>query len=393
MKHPALSPLTLLCLLMMLFSAPSAKAQGVRDLVSAILGAAVEQVTGITDAAEAAADQQNLAQWKIPAGNYSGITPLETAVRAADGTVSCRYAVVSDKGSSDGFFVWRIVQDGLDGHVVEVVNEGFRANKVSATSGRDCEGVVFVPRSGTLFISGEGDGRVLEYDLKGQRTGRELEVPAVFRTAVGNQGLEALAYGGKKPLFWLTSETMLKADKETMLKADKATDGGTAGTMNLLRIVSFGADLKAERQWAYQMDPAAVRTPGSIYAFGVPELCALPDGRLLVLEREANVTSAYVGSTVSCRLYSVSPKKSRRLRSDRPLSELGERAFLRKKLVDSWTTSLSLAGINWANYEGMCLGATLSDGRRTLILVSDSQGGYGKAGFNLADFVKVIVVK
>lgn len=394
----------LLALLQMAVS-PVASAQALKDLLSAVLGPAIESMTGIPAEGvfdnSAPADQTALSQWNIPAGNYSGIAPIEPLQRSADGLLSGRYAIVSDKGASDGFFVWKIVQDPSDGHVIEVANEGFRANKVSASSGRDCEGIAFLPSSvsapgstsaGTVFISGEGDNRILEYDLQGQRTGRELDVPAVFKGAKGNQGLEALTYGGaKKPLFWATSETMVPADG-TASTAAGASDAGTAGTMNLLRLVSFGPDLKPGMQWAYRTDGAQIRTPGPTYAFGVPELCAMPDGKLLVLEREANVTNAYVGSSVTCKLYCVNPKRGKRLRSDRPLADLPGKSFLRKKLIDSWSTSLSLAGINWANYEGMCLGATLQDGSQTLILVSDSQGGYGKAGFNLSDFIKVIVI-
>lgn len=389
------------------FLAPTASAQSLTDLLSAVLGAvsgssgeqAAEVVGTVLGANDHGTLQQGLSQWGIPAGNYSGITPIEAPISSSDGSVSCRYAVVSDKGSSDGFFVWKIVQDATDGHVIEVVNEGFRANKVTPSASRDCEGVVFVPGAdGTVFISGEGDGRIIEYDMEGQRTGRELQVPEVFKSAISNQGLEALSYGGsKKPLFWATTETMLPGDKAVGWNSGSggavSGDVGTAGTMNLLRIASFGADLKADDQWAYRMEPAEVRTAGPTYAFGVPELCVLPDGRLLVLEREANVTSAYVGSTVSCRLFSVKPKRSKRLRSDRPLSDLPDRSFLRKKLIDSWSTSLSLAGINWANYEGMCLGAPLSDGRQTLLLISDSQGDYGKAGFSLSDWIKVVVLE
>ena len=43
-----------------------------------------------------------------------------------------------------------------------------------------------------------------------------------------------------------------------------------------------------------------------------------------------------------------------------------------------------------ANYEGMCLGPTLPDGRRCLVLIPDSQGG--KDGLT-SEYVKVITVR
>ena len=45
--------------------------------------------------------------------------------------------------------------------------------------------------------------------------------------------------------------------------------------------------------------------------------------------------------------------------------------ILRKSLLTSFSTN----GFNIANYEGMCLGPTLSDGSRCLVLIPDSQGG------------------
>ena len=90
---------------------------------------------------------KELGRWNIPPGNYSGITPI------GDGC----YAVVSDKEAQDGFFVFRIRQDERTGQVTEVVNEGFRGTDSALKSGRDEEGVAFVPEDSLVWISGEAD--------------------------------------------------------------------------------------------------------------------------------------------------------------------------------------------------------------------------------------------
>lgn len=341
-----------------------APAQSFGDLLGAILGIVNEAVgaTNATPEGQVGIPQQSLGVWGIPAANYSGITPL------GDG----RYAVVSDKGDADGFYVWKISQDPESGAITSVENEGFFANSVDATSGRDCEGIVYFPPSESVFIAGEGDGRILEYDMAGQRTGRELEIPQEFRNAVGNQGFEALGYGGRglRTRFWTTTETSLPADG---VAAGPQNPGG----QNLLRIQSFRRDLTASRQYLYTMDAGRSSDFGTTYVFGVPELCVIPGGRLLVLEREANIPKLYIGAEVICKLYSVRPRRGK---------------DLEKELVAEWATTISATGFGWANYEGMCLGERLSDGRRTLILVSDSQGGYSKGPFSLKDFIKVIVL-
>ena len=45
-----------------------------------------------------------------------------------------------------------------------------------------------------------------------------------------------------------------------------------------------------------------------------------------------------------------------------------------------------------SGYEGICLGAKIADGRQTLIMVSDSQGGYRKGPVLLKDWIKVVIL-
>ena len=85
----------------------------------------------------------------LPPGNYSGIAAL------GDG----RFAVVSDKSETDGFFVLRIGIDSLRGRITTLENEGFRS---SGLPNRDMEGICYRPSTNTVFISGERDNEVFE---------------------------------------------------------------------------------------------------------------------------------------------------------------------------------------------------------------------------------------
>lgn len=326
--------------------------------------------------------QQSLAKWNIGAAQYSGITALG----------GNRYALVSDKEPTDGFFIFRIDQSAITGDVTNVYMEGFYGNrspKVDAQgiSIRDCEGIAYVPQSNTLFISGEGDQRILEYNMQGQPTGRELNVPKIFssKNIVFNYGFEALCYDTIHHTFWTTTESTLPTD-------GPAASPTTPGVQNLLRLQAFNDHLQPSAQYAYRMDVGKKDDFGKTYVFGVPELAPLPDGRLLVLEREANVTAGGMSSTVRCKLFVVDPRNAYEIDSYTPMKDVNPNHFLDKKLLVDWNTTVQPFRLNFANYEGMCLGRTLPDGRQTLLLVNDSQGGYRKGPFQLKDYIKVIVL-
>ena len=260
----------------------------------------------------------------IPAGNYSGIAWL-----GGD-----RYAVVSDKSSEDGFFVFEVKVDSLSGEVLSARNLGFRT---SGQPNRDDEGIAFNPSTQKVYISGEQDNRILEYGLDGGLTTREVELPDCYRHLPGNQGLEALSYNDHTGMLWTCNET------------------------DSIVITSFSADsLKPVKQYTYKLDePRYSASKALIYAYGVGTLCALDDGSLLVLEREAYVSRSKLNSKVACKLYHYDPEPG-----------------AQKHLLAQWTTRFSLSQRSFANYEGMCLGPMLADGSRVLILVADSQNRY-----------------
>lgn len=303
----------------------------------------------------------------VPAGNYSGIAWL-------GGT---RYAVVSDKGSSEGFFVFDIRTDSLTGDILSVSNLGFRD---SGRPNRDLEGIAYVDSLKALFISGEDDNQVQGFDKEGKSLNIKFDMPHCYTKSRGNYGLESLTYSDSTSLFWTCNESTLNGDGEA------AT--ATNGVQNRLRIQSFGLDMKPRLQYAYLMDqPRAFQEAGQ-YAMGVSELCALPNGTLLVLEREFYVPKSKLGAFVTNKIYQVFPSRSQAIDAEKPLN--ASSPYMAKYPVAEWTTRLSLFSYRIANYEGMCLGPRLSDGSQLLILVSDSQGQY--AGV-LKDWFKTILIK
>ena len=362
-------------------------------------------------------------QQNVPSGEYSGITYLG----------GNRYAVVHDKLKGGGivFFDIAITNNGKVASAKATV-PAFTSN--SKVSGRDNEGVAFVPAassfseaaqasesgtiSGTLFVSAESNQSIVEYTLEGKETGRSLKIPSAFGKDKinSNNGFEALTYNALTKTFWTTTETPLKADGKDS---------------RLLRLQSFGSNLKAAKQYLYKMDSpvksAAEASAAKAYVHGVPALVALDDGSLIVLEREVYVPNGglfakALGSFTRTLLYVVTPggsssgsstlsstappqqsSSSTNLSSSTKASALSSSAqkssssgaqkssssspeLLEKRLLVSFSTS----SLNLANYEGMCLGPELPGGWHTLILIADSQGG--SSGLT-SEYIKVLVFR
>ena len=114
----------------------------------------------------------------------------------------------------------------------------------------------------------------------------------------------------------------------------------------------------------------------------------MPDGQLLVLEREAFIPKVKLGAFCQCKLYVIDPLHGEPWKISEPMSQ--DTPFLKKRLLTEWKTRLGLLDRSFANYEGMCLGPQLQDGSQVLILISDSQDQY--AGV-LRDWMKTIVIE
>ena len=308
-----------------------------------------------TVAQEAVLTQQRHFAATVPAGNYSGITWLGDSL----------YAVVDDKSQQAGFSIMTIDIDSVSG---EVLNARRDTVLTSGQPNRDEEGICFFPHARTLFISSEADGQILEYRLDGSLTGRGLHVPDVFRTAYPNSGFEALTYNATTHRFWTTSEQTLQADG---VRPDALHQ-----VSNRLRLQSFDDDLQPLDQYWYQTDSTAIGTRRGDSVLGVSALAALDDGRLIVLEREVFTAAKKIGSFVEVKLYVVNPESH-------PSGTL-----LSKQLLTSFRTKINVTARSFANYEGMCLGPRLVDGRQVLLLIADSQNQY--RGY-LRDWFRTVV--
>ena len=311
-------------------------------------------------------------KYNIPAGNYSGIAWIGED----------KYVVISDKKietDSQNTNSWQTfsIRTNDSGEPESVGFEGSTMMKTKEgieTMRPDPEGIVFVPKDttlteGTIFISAEGDQRVIEYALDGTMTGRELQIPEEMHTdkIFANYGFESLTYSPELHKFWLTTEQGLKADVDAVSSAANPVP-------TYLRMVCFGDDLLMEKQYAYKTDAPVCTSFSSRYAFGVPELLVLADGTLIVMEREFYVGEGLgiLNSNVKIKLFCAYPDDACETQFSESLKDLPEERFMRKELLASYSTKLTKI----ANYEAMCLGPNTKEGNQNVLMINDSQNRY-----------------
>ena len=343
----------------------------------------------------------------VAAGNYSGIAHLHDDI----------YAVVSDKSDSALYFNFRIQVNPKTGELEQVENLGFTERTdgtlndgkpwLGLEKGFDHEAIVKVSDS-TLVIASEGYCRLKEYPvlptsanapkISYQQNLWESRWPS--SDFYPNYNFESLAFDPVHQYLWTIPESTLRKDGQPA-----TPQNGLANRLRLMRLnwgkmkedsnkeeyseqVSSKKDSRYMMTYAYQMDQPSTHKKADIYVMGVSELCALPDGQLLVLEREAFIPKIKIGAFCKCKLYLINPLNSEEFSMKEKFSS--DTPFLKKRLLTEWKTGLSLSKRSFANYEGMCLGPMLEDGSQVVILLSDSQDQY--AGV-LKDWFKTIVIR
>ena len=230
----------------------------------------------------------------------------------------------------------------------------------------DGEGVAYASDTKSIFWSSEGNwatGRpptITEARPDGHMI-RMLPTPAFAVTSADrttgprdNSDFEALCLSPDKRSLWVGIEFPLLQDDG--LPTD--THGSVTRLTRLDR--ATGAVVA---QYAYPVDarPGGQTRPGVADGPGLVECAALPDGRVLTVER------VYVpGPGSFIRMYLVDPAGAQDIAALPSLAGASPRPVGKTLALDLNTT-----GVLMDNLEGMAIGPVLPDGRRLLLMVSD----------------------
>ena len=291
--------------------------------------------------------------------SHSGITQINDST----------YALVNDNDSVEGLYVMTLHMNTQNGKIKQCY---ISHRHSGSTTKCDMEAIAYYPPRNTVFIADEHTQQILEYNLTGEKTGRKLADIKRFGTdnIQTNLGFESLCYDTLNHIFWTTTESPLVSDYQSSPRT--------------VRIQSFGEDLRPQNSFFYTLDPTLVTKKHSLHVHGVSDMMVLSDGRLIVMEREAVITRKYYGSYCIVKLFLVDLKDNAIVKA-------------RKTLLHQFTTRASLwdwmCGNGFANYEGICAGPKLNDGRQTILLINDSQKHFGTKLAHLKDYIKVLVLE
>lgn len=241
---------------------------------------------------------------------------------------------------------------------------------------RDLECVAWDDANRLVWVGDEHDGTIRAFQPVTGKLVKSVDVPAVYDAFRYNRSFEALSIRANGLEMWTCNESALcRAD--AVNKSGPPVDDGPRTTRDhgsVVRIQKFvraapQADWRPAGQWAYVTDPIGGKNFAGKARNGVAEMCCLDDGTVLVLEREMSVKGGGIIPMPSfrCRIYQVDFAGATDVSGITSLNGAKYSPVSKTVVFDQNT--------GFAMYEGLCLGPRLSDGSRSMIMISDGDAG------------------
>jgi len=246
-----------------------------------------------------------------------------------------------------------------------------------ATEGEDREGIIFDPKSGSVWISNEqtgGDRRRSSIERHRLSDGRLTALIrwdsdpmlAVYEHAHRNRGWESLTRSEDGGEIWTANEEALEVDGPMATEKN----GG------VVRLQKFDSAMRPRAQYAYVVDPYAAKIQSPLLLAGkeisgLSELLAISRGRLLALER-AFAGDSTGEANLRSRIYLIELTGATDVSQGDLGSGLVGRDYVPVKKTLLWERNWGLSN---SNFEGMALGPSLPGGGRALFLVADNNVG------------------
>jgi hypothetical protein len=232
--------------------------------------------------------------------------------------------------------------------------------------GSDLEGIDYNAVNNSLLVSDETGATIKEYTIAGSLLS-SVTVPSIFASYRANYSLESLTIRGDGLEMWTCNEEALYDTSPVVDDGPLSTDSN-GSVVRLQRFVrgSVYDTWIANGQWAYLTDSIEepLITSGSERS-GVSDLCVLPDGTLLVLERKLGAGGLY--PTFENHIYEVNFTGATDVSA---ITSLSGATYTRVTKINRWSKDF---GMDY-NFEGLCLGPRLDGDALSLIMIADGDG-------------------
>jgi hypothetical protein len=239
--------------------------------------------------------------------------------------------------------------------------------QVRVAERKDFEGIAYTGAAkDSILLSDENPAGITEYHLSDGKKLRAIDIPSVFKHAVRNAGFESLSLSPDGKTLWTANERALTIDGNSMLQAEPIM---STTRVRLQRFDRDGETFRPSGQFLYRT--GGVHDWGG--QIGLCDLAALPDGRLLALERSAAMNFSKIGS-IRTRIFLVDtrnvtdvsgPAFEQGVKDDHTSKEAEKMALFDGFVCDA----------DGENLEGLCLGPSLGAGRWAVLGVVDSTDG------------------
>lgn len=225
-------------------------------------------------------------------------------------------------------------------------------------AGSDTEGAAFNRGNESVYVSDETGPAVREHFVIDGSLQQTLPMAQVYFNIRPNFSLESLTLQSGHRALWTANEEALNGDGPL----------STVGQGTVVRLQLYTSDLQLAGQWAYVTDGITNLSPFiDEERSGVSDLAVLPDGRLLVLERELGGVGFLLFPEFRSRIYEVDFTGATDVSG---LSQLEGATYTPVGKTLLWESTFALN-----NFEGMALGRQLDDGSHSLLLISDDGSG------------------
>ncbi|MBL8876140.1 MAG: esterase-like activity of phytase family protein [Phycisphaerae bacterium] len=270
-------------------------------------------------------------------GGMSGIVRVHGNEYAAIQNNSSRIAKLIVTLNADGSIASAAIKPGVGGGL-------------TISQSTDFEDIAFPGiAKNRMRISEESAPEIREYDFTSGAYIRSIPRPAVYANRRSNFGFECLSLNRTQMSMWACNEEALSVDGPL----------STASAGTLVRILKYNNDLPAPApaaQFAYLTEPVhGAFISGS--RSGVSQVVALPNGKLLALERSFGLGSSFYQT----RIYEVD------------VSGATDVSVLPTLVGATYTraTKRLLHTGDYTNLEGLCLGPKLASGGYALLGIID----------------------